>query len=353
MGKNCGKFFGRFNFINGLAKYWEREGHEVINLAIGDIYKVMQPYDFQACIKEKKPINLKMVEYEFDPDFIFIEQIYLRYDISDLEVPVIYQHREYTHFPDVLIPNILLGSYPYRLRSFEIYHPYEYSQIPYRDFNYMAVDPEYHEAKEEKELKGIYHIGLAIEAWQFAEPNGVFCEMTLDEMGCFARECIDKGYCEGIGVGMQSAEFHTFLSRCEAILIDNGKLNTINRRIFESMASKTLCVIRIYDKRQEALYEKIGLTDEMCYFIHTPDDIKTILEEWNADESIARVTRIAKTQRAYEWVIKNHTYEIRAKEVLEKFEEWKRGVKKEPLFMGYHIHSGVSSDGSGGVVSDN
>ena len=33
--------------------------------------------------------------------------------------------------------------------------------------------------------------------------------------------------------------------------------------------------------------------------------------------------------------MKNHTYEIRAREVLEKFEEFKRGETKKPLFMGY------------------
>lgn len=327
-----------------MTKYWRREDHEIIELEIGDIYKTIPPYDFLECIKRKKPISLKLIEYEHSPDFIFIEQLYLRFDVTDLTVPVIYLHREYTHFADVLNPDILFAAYPYRLETFELYHPYEYSKIPYRDHNYMAVDLEYHEPNENKEMFGIYHIGLQIEIWEFAKANGPFAEMAYEDMAYFAHECIDNGYCKSIPTGLQAVEFHKRLSQCEAILLDNGRFNTLCRRFFEAMASKTLCVIRIYNKDQERLYKEIGLTEDMCYFIHTPEDVGKISytkEEWKS-----------KIDKAYEWVCKNHTYEIRAREVLEKFEEWKNGVKKEPFFMGYIIRCGVSLNKKGGVTVD-
>lgn len=344
LGKNVGRRVGRFNIANCLVKYWKKEGHEVVELSMSDLYKIIPSYDFDECIRIKKPINIKMIEYQYSPDFIFIAQMYYRFDRNDVKTPVIYQHREYTHFADILKPDMLFAPYPYRLEIFNLYHPYEFNKILYRDYNLVAVDLDYHEPKENKELFGIYHIGLGVETWQFAEVNGPFSQMAYEDMDYFTHECVDNGYCEDIPTGLDVVEFHKMLSRCEAILINNGRFNILGRRIFEAMASKTLCVIRIYNEKQEDFYKEIGLTEDICYFIHTPKevgDVKYTKEEWKT-----------KVNNAYEWVCKNHTYEVRAREVLEKFEEWKNGVEKKPEFMGYALHNTMSSDGKGGVTLD-
>ena len=39
----------------------------------------------------------------------------------------------------------------------------------------------------------------------------------------------------------------------------------------------------------------------------------------------------------YDWIIKNHTYKVRARELLEKFEEFKLGIKKPMKIMGFAL----------------
>lgn len=351
MGKNCGKNFARYNFINCMGYELGKLGHEVIYLADDYLYKIVPQYDFINCFHDKKPINIKQIEYEFDPDFIYIEQMYYRLNRDEVKCPVIYQHREYTHFPDIVNPDILLASYFWRLRAFEFYLPWEYHNIPYKDYNFVAVDTVTVKPVDEKTLDGITHIGLRIPMWQFREANGPFGDMVMENQEIFWAECIDKGYCRHIPHGLNTKDFITMLGRCEALLYDAGRFAGLSRRLFEAMASKTLCIIKVHTKLQENLYKKVGLTDEMCYFIQKPDEIKDILKEWHADKEIAEVTRKAKTNRAYEWVIANHTYKVRAKELIKKFEEFKDGITKDYKFMGFGLKHKITIE-EGEVVAN-
>lgn len=329
MGKSGGKSFAKNNFINCMGQELENLGHKVIYLSDDYLYKIVPQYDFMNCFHDKKPINIKQIEYEFDPDFIYIEQMYFRLDRSEIKCPVIYQHREYTHFPDVINPDILLASYHWRLRAFEFYLPWEYINIPYKDYNYVAVDVNTVKPIEEKTERGIYHIGLRIPMWQFREANGPFGDMVMENQEIFWNECIDKGYVNNIPEGLDRRDFIIMLGRCEALLYDAGRFAGLSRRLFEAMASKTLCIIRVHTKLQENLYKEVGLTDEMCYFIQKPEDVGKI--EFTEEE------RKIMADKAYEWVIANHTYEVRARELIEKFEEFKSGTIKTARFMGFGL----------------
>ena len=309
----------------------------MIEIPEDELYKMVPMYDHINCFHNKKPINIKDIQYRHDPDFIYIEQLYQRLNIDEITCPVIYQHREYTHFPDIRNPDMLLASYHYRLRAFEFYLPWEYHNIPYVDYNLIAVNTDEVKPVEKKTLEGITHIGTSLPFWQFREAGGPFGKMVMDSQTEFWDECIDKGYCSHIPAELKGKDYIDMMSRCEALLYDAGRLNIFTRRLVEAMTAKTLLIIRVYTGYQKNVYKEMGLTDEMCYFIQKPEDIKNILKEWRADEEIAEVTRKAKVNRAYEWVIKNHTYKVRARELLEKFEDFKKGHKKTKKFMGFAL----------------
>ena len=84
----------------------------------------------------------------------------------------------------------------------------------------------------------------------------------------------------------------------------------------------------------------MGLTEDMCYFIYEPDDIKdNILFDW--DSTLGTAIRKDYIRNAYEWVMENHTYDIRAAELVIKFEEFKSGMRKKSKYMGYALHSDI------------
>ena len=56
--------------------------------------KCVELFNMEESFRFKKPINLRLIEYRYDPDFIFLEQMYNRFDTSKVTCPVIYQHRE-------------------------------------------------------------------------------------------------------------------------------------------------------------------------------------------------------------------------------------------------------------------
>ncbi len=345
LGKNAGKKKGKRNFIVCMARELRGLGHNVIELSNDVLYNSVPQYDFENCFHNKKPINIKFIQYKYDPDFIYVEQMYMRMDISEITCPVIYQHREYTHFPDIVDPDILLATYHWRLRIFELYHPWEYHNIPYKDYNYCAVNDDECKPVEKKTQEGITHIGLMIPMIQFRLANGPFGDMVMEDQEVFWEKCTASGYINTIPVGLLPDEFLDMVGRCEALLYDAGRFGGISRRLFEMMALKTIPIIRIHSNMQLQLYKEIGLTEEICFFVQTVEDIGKI--KFTEEE------RKTMADKGYEWVIKNHTYKVRAKELVEKYEEFKSGVKKQMKWMGYALKKLVQIEDGGLTVEDN
>jgi len=343
-GKNTGIDRGNNNFVKKLGKGLERLGHEVIEVKFGDIYNHIETWDMTDYFIEKKQVSLTFIERIYNPDFIIVEQTYNRFNVDDVNCPVIYIHREYTHFPDIEKPDMLLGSYPNRLQTFEFYYPYQYNQIPYCDDLYVAVDKDGYNPDRDKVVKGITMIGWSTNPYNFINANGVIARMVIEDQVGFYQDCIQKGYITYIKGG-NATKYKDLLEQCEAVLIDGGQLNGFGRRLFEAMASKTLCIVRVHNVKIREIFNNMGLTNEMCHFVYNPDDIKEIYKEWNADRNIADGVKSAMVNRAYEWVMKNHTYDNRANELIEKFEEFKNGIHKKSKFMGYAIHTdGINFD---------
>ena len=336
LGKNTGKEIGRNNFINRLAEEWTDMGHEVIGVNFGSLYDYMQTWDMSDHFINKKPIPLTYIDRINNPDFIMVEQTYNRFDISDVKCPVIYQHREYTHFPDIDNPDILFGSYPRRLETFEFNHPYEYLDIPYVANNFIAVKPSVFDPNKEKIIKGITMIGWATNPYNFANANGIIARMVIEDQVGFYQDCIKKGYVTFIKGG-KFKRYKEILEQSEAILIDGGYINVFGRRLFEAIASKTLCIVRVHSLQAKEIYTQLGLTDEMCHFIYNPDDIVEIYDM----ETETIKDRETKIEKAYEWMMENHTYKKRAQEALDMFEEYKNGKRTKPKYMGYAIHSDI------------
>ena len=330
VGKNTGKERGFNNFAKCLAREWKFAGHDVIEVHPDVVAENVPIYGMEDAYRFKKPIDLRLVEYRFDPDFIFLEQTYNRYDTSNVKCPVIYQHREYTHFPDVEYPDMLFGSYPFRIHFFEQYNPWGYHLCKYREDNFVAVYPPFFPPNKKKVLKGISYMGWGAPPEHFIDANGIVAKMVIEDQINFMEEC------RKVGVNFIRGEkglnhYKEMLGSMEAVIIDGGFMNVFGRTMFEAMAMKTLCIVRVQHHYAKKYFKKIGLTDEMCYFIESPEDVGLILNDWEAVEKL----RGSMVENAYRWVMERHTYEVRARETLEMIEAFMNGETKTPYFMGY------------------
>jgi hypothetical protein len=331
-GKNTGKNIGLNNFAKCLAREWKLLGHEVIEVHPDIIYEAMRPYETEDCHRFKKPINLKLLQYRHDPDFIFIEQMYERFDTSEITCPVIYQHREYTHFPDVYEPDMLLASYPNRIQIYELYNPWGYHNCKFRADNFVAVYPPFFPPNEKKTIEGISYMGWGAPAQHFINANGPIARMVIEDQVGFWEECRKYGMTFIKGQGGKE-HYKERLGSMEAVVIDGGYINGFGRTLWEAIVMKTLCVCRIHNDQIARYYKKIGIDESMVYFIHEPSDIAVLLEDWDSEEKVKE--RAEMVEKAYNFVLENHTYETRARETLDMFEEFKGGGTRMPRFMGY------------------
>lgn len=336
LGKNTGKDTGKNNIIKKLGSELSLLGHEIIEIRFGELYDYIYVWNTTEHFIEKRKISLEFIDHIHSPDFIIVEQTYNRFDISGVNCPVIYLHREYTHFPDIEDPDMLLELYPNRLKTFEFYHPNQYAKIPYCDKLFVAVDPALFNPNKEKTIKYISMIGWSTNPYNFIEANGIWAAMVIEDQVAFYQECIKNGYVTYIKGG-KFQRYRGLLEQCEAVLIDAGYVNCIGRRMFEAMASKTLCIIRVHNIKTKELFNEIGLTDEMCYFIYEPDDILMILHDWD----ITSKRRNEMVEKAYKWAFEKHTYKVRAKQLIKKFEDFKAGGKMKTKYMGYAVHSDI------------
>ena len=329
LGKNTGKEKGYNNFLKSLGRALERLGHIVVEINMDQLYNYVPEYYMNECFARKKKIPLKFIDYYNSPDILMVEQTYNRYDVSDLNCDVIYQHREYTHFPDIEDPDILFGSYPHRTDVFEQFNPYAFDQIPYVDNNFVAVDTEIFKPKEEKSLKGLTYLGWASPPMNFYLANGIIAKAVIYDQMEFMDKCKSQEWIRYLDMGKGHEYYVSILKECEAIIVDAGFINGIGRTVFEAMASKTAVCLKVHHPEQMNEYKELGLHDGVnCIVFSTIDEL-----EWKWEKYKKVLPHMI--ERAYDYVLENHTYDIRAKEMLQKYEEYKSGVKKKNYLMGY------------------
>jgi len=313
-----GKWNGPNHFVTKLGEALKQMGHKVTHVNRFDMLKYVPDYDLRECEEFKKPIPLRGLEFEYSPDLIFVEQTYMRYKNDCKKTPVFYHHREYTHFPDLLDPDVLLFAYPCREEVFDYYYPYEYHLIKHKYNLWNGVDIDYFKPKP-KIFDGLIDIGWQVEAWRFAIVNGPMAKNIIEEQERFSNYCKMKGYTNRFDAPVELEKYREILALSKAILIDGGYLGWFTRRVLEAAACKTLMVIRMYSKEQARFYDEVGLKNmENCILFDNEETLKTVASDvdYYYDMGIP--------EKAHEWV-KQFTYDKVAKKLLNIYEEFKNG----------------------------
>jgi spore maturation protein CgeB len=322
-----GKKVSDNHFITNLRRELKKRGHQTVKVGKAECIKYVPSYDMVRVMDDKLSISLRPFEYHESPDYIFVEQVYYRFKNDTAFTPVIYHNREYTHFPDMTDPDLLLFGYPCREEVFDYYFPFEYSELK-REFKvhdlFNAVNLKLFKGDSEVRIKGLVDVGWSQKYWQFACCNGPTAKMVIEEQERFSNYCKKKGYTTRFDAPIEDHKYRELVKFSEAVLIDGGYFGWLTRRIFEAMALKTMVVIRVYSHEQMAFYEKIGLNDgENCILFqfdyqHDIYDIGSVITKINT--GIYDRNKIV--ENAYKWVSENHSYKKRTDEFLELIKKY-------------------------------
>lgn len=307
-------------FIEKMRKELEDMGHETIMLDKNDILKDLQPFEMRDFEENKKAASMKPIEYKYAPDFIFHEQRYYRFK-NDIETPVIYHHREYTHFPDFRRPDVLTFAYPEREKQFEYLYPYSYrKEIPMKRNLFVGVDLDMFNPNRKKVIKGKIDIGWAVEYWQFQKSNGPYAYNTIEQQKIFSKKYADKGVTKRIRPPVGKGQYKELMELSESVIIDGGYFGWNTRRMYEAMACKTVPLIRVYNENQLKFYEEYGIEHGKNCLLFSQNYLLKMDNIEELDLNTYDLKKIAKN--GFKWV-QNHTYKNRAKKLLRIYEEYR------------------------------
>ena len=304
---------GPNSFAGKITESLKKLGHSVYLLSTTEIKNRYCPSKFKLeyHIYQKNPIDLREILPLELYDWIIISHSDFVFNNPKIgSTKVFYAHREMLCYPSCLNPDIIAYNHEEMDRFIWHYYPRLWHTAKKMDL-LVATDPAEFNPNKEKDLKGLnytsYYENVMDEKRDFTW-NYSF-EIFLERRDLFTGNgCRVNG-----GLYMDYNEYRDYLERSEAFLLFMGPLVFASRRLMECCVSKTLPVIHIENKESEAFHKRLG-------FEHLENCIL-----FKKDPSFYKFNKLeaSLSDNAYELVLNNHTYDHRAKEILEVLNDFK------------------------------
>ena len=290
-----------------MQKALKKLGHSVYFLSKVAIQKQYCPTVFKAAyhLNMKHPIDLREILPVENYDAIIISHNVFTFNNPKIgSTKVIYYHREFLDYPSCLNPDVLAYSLPCHDKWIWYYHPQLWHSAKRIDLN-IAVDPEEYNPHREKDLKGLNFAStyedVMEEKRDYTWNN--FYGVYIDRIKKFtANGCRVNG-----GKYIDSPELKDYIERSEAFLNFMPPGIFASRRLLECAASQTVPVIHIESIESKNYHNKLGFENgENCIMF---TDNTPFPSSYNSTVELAL--------NAYEMVLKNHTYDHRAKQIID------------------------------------
>ncbi len=321
-----------------FKKTCKKLGYDIISLSpytdgwiTKDIDYRFGKENFRDFYVGKKLFPLSRVLYNYpDRDFIFIENCKFPFD-NDVDIPVIYYHRDlnckiYVKNPDFFLvrftsaqktrdgrpkggqPEIIEQYHPeiwYNDKIKKIWHANAISQDEFNEFeefnSYRRVKKgwayygSYKPVEEMMQFNSfhyfVYHKHLEI--INFIEKHNLAAEFRV--------------------VNPELNEYKQHLYQFDATLVIPAWDSWETRRLYEASYCKCVPILYIQNKNARRVFEMQGYVHgETCITFKDKESLLNLnIYDYDLD---------AIREKAYELVIKNHTYEARVKELFEKID---------------------------------
>ena len=222
---------------------------------------------------------------------------------------VLYYHREMLDYPSCMNPDILAYNVPNNDRYIRQYYPPLWFSAKRIDLP-IAVDPEEWNPNREKDLKGLNFVSCYEDIME--EKRDVtwntFYNEYLHRVNIYtAKDCRLNG-----GLYVKFDEYKDYMERSEAFLNVMTPSVYYSRRLLEAAACRTIPVIHIENDESAEFHNDMGFYNgENCIMFKDDPHIELQFYHKTHQEII---------NNAYDLVLYKHTYDHRAKQILELLE---------------------------------
>lgn len=252
------------------------------------------------------------------PKLIIIDQLGFSW-LNDVNIPVFYLHSFFKRPPIVFYPDVVFFRHEAVRIYFErLFAPYWCSKVKHFQIMPIAVDPSKF-ILHKKSVKGIASITGRENLFELKtrlELTAIgIIETTLHEIKEFKALGLNYIMGKEEDGGITDEEFRDLLPQLEAIWLHTPRGQYVSRRMLEAMICKTVCIIKIEDKRHEETLKEMGFIAREHYIkIDKLEEMVELHENWDITKYKQMI------EDAYTLVLKYHTYECRVQEFLELYQ---------------------------------
>jgi hypothetical protein len=279
----------------------------------------LTPQKYNEYLAKQKRFKISRVveKLESKPDLIFVDQIGFTWK-NGVDIPVFYLHSYFKRPPIVKHPTVALFRNETVITYFKtMFAPRWCTKV--KEFRIMpiAVDPSKF-VLTEKTIKGISCPAGRENMCTLGNRRELTAigaiEVSLQEINRFKE--LGLNWIDPKGTGMTDVEFRELLPQLEGLWVCIPRGQNISRRILEAMVCKVVCVIKIEDALHEEVLGNMGfIANEHYIKIDRLEEMVELHKNWNYDDYKTMV------EKANKLVLENHTYDNRAKEIIELYEE--------------------------------
>ena len=266
-------------------------------------------------LTQKYPIDLREILPYEQYDMIIIGHMdftFLNPKVGSTKI--FYIHREALGYPSCMNPDILAYNDP-KLKSY-IWHYYPQLNFGVKnhiDFD-VAVDPEEFNPNRKKDLDGLNYVSLdctpKLHYHRNMEESLMGAIWDDNDKKFIEREKLfTSNGCRYNGDKFASFDaYKDFMERSEAFLIFTDPSLLGSRRVMEAAACQTLPIIHIENIESELYYNRLGFINKLSCLM---------FKEYPKPPNSYSSDELKLSKNAYEIVLQNHTYDHRAKQILE------------------------------------
>ena len=270
-------------------------------------------------------------------DIIYVEQANLIFKNDvDEDTIVVYYHRDLPGTFNVHLPDLLLYRFEEVPLFLKVYHRHAWYSVLYKAKMYNGINPSVYKSDKRKKFKGIVWFGT-YNPLEFYMKKDVIQHDYYENTFRIKEYGKDNNLINCLEHRTDRVPFSWYkhiMERSEAYLIIPGRNAYLTRICYEAAVCNTIIVIWVQNEKAKKVYEEWGLIDEVnCLMFENVEELHDIKAIIDSDLELKETLR----ENAYDWVMNNHTYKIRAKQLLVLIEHTKIYQKQRLEEKGIYI----------------
>ena len=270
-----------------------------------------------------KLLTLNELDVEFpgvEFDVIFIEQANLCFqnDYRNDDTIVVYYHRDLPGTFNCIIPDLLLYRFEESKLFLRVNHRHAWYTSKYKTRFLNGVYPPLYKSNAKKKFKDLVWIGTYRPLEEYINSDVIQHDYYINNK--LIKDWARDNDLITVFETANKIPFEMYkylLERSEGLLINPGLNAYITRKCYEAGVCRTVMVVWVQNDKAQKIYDDWGLVDCFnCFLFRSKEDLVRISEIIRSEEPCDVELRESLKDNAYRWATENHTYHVRATQLL-------------------------------------